>query len=144
VVAVTLPVATVQHCPDLTMRQRIAATAGLYAALALLILPFPLVMRAARLARRFGRRPLGEHDGEQLVQAVRWAGRRLPKRLACLEGSLGAMLAAAFCGRRLLWCIGVRFTPPPIEFHAWVVLTDGRPVGEDTTAGWHHHSALTI
>ncbi|AEM88725.1 lasso peptide biosynthesis B2 protein [Streptomyces violaceusniger] len=110
----------------------------------LLALPFPLAVRAARTARLVGRRPLTERHGQQLVEAVKWAGRRMPHRLACLETSLAAMLAAALLGRRLTWCVGVRFTPPPIEFHAWVALDNGDPVGEDTTAGWHHRPAVEI
>ncbi|MEV8060944.1 lasso peptide biosynthesis B2 protein [Streptomyces antimycoticus] len=140
----SLPVATVHTRPSLTAGQRIASAAGLYGALVLLALPFSIAVRAARTARLVGRRPLTARDGQQLVEAVKWAGRRMPHRLACQETSLAAMLAAALCGRRLTWCVGVRFTPPPIEFHAWVALDNGDPVGEDTTAGWHHRPAVQI
>ncbi|MFJ6464375.1 hypothetical protein ACIQM0_25655 [Streptomyces sp. NPDC091387] len=57
---------------------------------------------------------------------------------------LGAVLAAALMGRRLNWCLGARFSPPPVEYHAWAELPGHGPVGEYTEAGWHHHTALTI
>ncbi len=48
------------------------------------------------------------------------------------ENSLGAMLAAALLGRRLDWRLGVRFAPPPTEYHAWASLPDDSPVGKYT------------
>ncbi|WP_369383771.1 lasso peptide biosynthesis B2 protein [Streptomyces sp. cg36] len=125
-------------------RERLAAATGLALALALLHLPFRYTVGTARLARRIGRRPLTHERAQALVAAVRHTARWWPGRAACMETSLGAVLAAALLGRRLNWCLGARFAPPPTEYHAWTELPAGDPVGEYTAAGWHHHSALTI
>ncbi|GAA3082380.1 hypothetical protein GCM10020000_80450 [Streptomyces olivoverticillatus] len=125
-------------------RDRLAAAIGLALALGLLALPFRHTVRAARWARRAGRRPLGRQRAEDLVAAVRHTSRLWPVRAACMETSLGAMLAAALLGRRLDWCLGVRFSPSPTEYHAWASLPDDGPVGEYTEAGWHHYVALTV
>lgn len=127
-----------------TAAERTAAWLGLAAAVVLLRLPFRHTTRAARLARRFGRRPLGPATAETLVGAVAHAGRRWPVRVACAEQSLGAVLAAAILRRRLVWCLGVRFSPPPVEYHAWAHLPGHGPVSEYTEGGWHHHTALEI
>lgn len=127
-----------------TRHERLAAVSGLVLALVLLHLPFRHTVRAARLARRIGRRRLTEARAEVLVAAVRHTARLWPGRAACMEVSLGAALAAALLGRRLNWCVGARFSPPPTEYHAWVELPEQGPVGEYTVGGWHHHTALTI
>lgn len=125
-------------------RDRLAAAIGLALALVLLALPFRHTVRAARWARHAGRRPITPDRAEALVTAVRHTGRLWPVRAACAEISLGAVLAAALLGRRLDWCLGVRFSPPPVEYHAWASLPGGDPVGEYTQAGWHHYTALVI
>ncbi|MBF6048149.1 lasso peptide biosynthesis B2 protein [Streptomyces sp. NRRL B-1677] len=117
---------------------------GLALALVLLALPFRYTVRAARLARRAGRRAIAPDRAEALVAAVRHTGRLWPVRAACAEISLGSVLAAALLGRRLDWCLGVRFSPPPTEYHAWTAIPGGGPVGEYTEAGWHHYAALVI
>jgi len=127
-----------------TYPERLAAAAGLALALVLLRLPFRHTVRAARLARRLGRRELDAARAEALVGAVRHTARWWPGRAACMETSLGAVLAAALLGRRLDWHLGARFAPPPVEYHAWAELPGHGPVGEYTAAGWHHHTALTI
>ncbi|MFC8886932.1 lasso peptide biosynthesis B2 protein [Streptomyces cinereoruber] len=127
-----------------TLVERLAAALGLALALILLRLPLRHTVRAARLARRLGRRDLVPASAEALVGATRHAGRWWPGRVACMETSLGAVLAAALLGRRLHWCLGVRFAPPPVEYHAWAELPGHGPVGEYTLGGWHHHTALTI
>ncbi|MEU8723501.1 lasso peptide biosynthesis B2 protein [Streptomyces antimycoticus] len=127
-----------------TFLERCAAAAGFALALVLLRLPIRFTFRAVRWARRVGRRPLTAAQADVLVTAVRHAGRLWPGRAACMETSLGAVLAAALLGRHLNWCLGVRFSPPPVEYHAWAELPGHGPVGEYTAAGWHHHSALTI
>ncbi|WP_103529778.1 lasso peptide biosynthesis B2 protein [Streptomyces sp. SM12] len=117
---------------------------GLLAAVALLrLLPFRYVTRTARLARRFGRRPMFPERAEAMVDAVRWAGRRWPVRVACMETSLGAVLACALAGERLTWCVGARVAPP-VEYHAWASLPGGGPVREYTRGGWHYLPALKI
>ncbi len=125
-------------------RDRLAAAMGLALALVLLGLPFRYTVRAARLARRAGRRPIAPDRAEALVAAVRHTGRLWPVRAACAEISLGSVLAAALLGRRLDWCLGVRFSPPPTEYHAWAAIPGSGPVGEYTEAGWHHYAALVI
>ncbi|MEW5655290.1 lasso peptide biosynthesis B2 protein [Streptomyces cinereoruber] len=127
-----------------TFVERLAAAAGLALALVLLRLPFRHTVLAARLARRLGRRELDAAQAEALVGAVRHTVRWWPGRAACMETSLGAVLAAAVLGRRLDWCLGARFAPPPVEYHAWAALPGHGPAGEYTVAGWHHHTALTI
>ncbi|MGW7579247.1 lasso peptide biosynthesis B2 protein [Streptomyces sp. NPDC054765] len=127
-----------------TFLERCTAAAGLALALVLLRLPFRHIARAVRFARRTGRRPLTAAQAEALVEAVRHTSRLWPGRAACMETSLGAVLAAALLGRRLHWCVGVRFSLPPVEYHAWAELPEDGPVGEYTDAGWHHHTALTI
>ncbi|UKY47815.1 lasso peptide biosynthesis B2 protein [Streptomyces inhibens] len=127
-----------------TFLERCAAAAGLALALVLLRLPFRHTTRAVRFAWRAGCRPLTVARAEALVEAVRHTARLWPGRAACMETSLGAVLAAALLGGRLHWCLGVRFSPPPTEYHAWAELPEDGPVGEYTEAGWHHHTALTI
>ncbi|MFF2958416.1 lasso peptide biosynthesis B2 protein [Streptomyces sp. NPDC057963] len=127
-----------------TFTERLAAATGLFLALVLLRLPFRHTVRAARLARQIGRRPLDAARAAALVSAVRHVGRLWPGRAACMETSLGAVLAAALLGRRLNWCLGVRFSPPPVEYHAWAEVPEIGQVGEYTAAGWHHHAALTV
>ncbi|WP_328912030.1 MULTISPECIES: lasso peptide biosynthesis B2 protein [unclassified Streptomyces] len=127
-----------------TFAERSAARIGLAAAVVLLRLPFRHTARVVRFARRFGRRPLTPGHAEELVAAVRYVGRRWPVRIACMESSLGAVLAAAILRRHLTWCLGARFTPPPVEYHAWAELPGHGPVGEYTEGGWHHHTALSI
>ncbi|MBW1603401.1 lasso peptide biosynthesis B2 protein [Streptomyces sp. JJ66] len=127
-----------------TYPERLAAAFGFALALVLLRLPFRHTVRATCLARRVGRRPLASARAEALVGAVRHTARWWPGRAACMETSLGAVLAAALLGRRLTWHLGARFAPPPVEYHAWVELPGHGPVGEYTAAGWHHHTALTV
>lgn len=132
-----------------TAVQRLAAAGGLLVALPLLRLPDRFAMRAAiqaaRLARRTtGRRPLEPEKAALLKCAVEYAARWLPIRVACIETSLATVLAAALLGRQLRWCVGARFLPPPVAYHAWVEIDGHGPIGEDTESGWYHHAALSI
>ncbi|MFF2026707.1 lasso peptide biosynthesis B2 protein [Streptomyces sp. NPDC058171] len=127
-----------------TFAERCAAAAGLVLALVLLRLPFRHTVRTVRWARRAGCRPLAPARATALVEAVRHAGHLWPGRAACMETSLGAVLAAALLGQRLDWCLGARFAPPPVEYHAWAELPGHGPIGEYTEAGWDHRTALTI
>ncbi|MGW7658204.1 lasso peptide biosynthesis B2 protein, partial [Streptomyces tendae] len=87
-----------------TFPERCAAAAGLALALVLLRLPFRFTVRAVRLARRVGCRRLTAAQADALITAVRHASRLWPGRAACMETSLGAVLAAALLGRQLDWC----------------------------------------
>lgn len=127
-----------------TLPERAAATTGFAAAWLLLRLPFRHTTRATRATRHLCRRPATPAEGEALVHAVRHTARWWPGRVACMETSLGAVIAGALLGRRIDWCLGARFSPPPVEYHAWAEVPYQGPVGEDTEAGWHHHTALTI
>ncbi|MQS06325.1 lasso peptide biosynthesis B2 protein [Streptomyces sp. IF17] len=127
-----------------TFLERCAARLGLTIALVLLRLPFRYTVRLVRIARRVGRRPLTPGHAEELVAAVRYVGRRRPVRIACMESSLGTVLAAALLRRNLTWCLGARFVPPPTEYHAWAEIPGHGPVGEYTAGGWHHHTAMCI
>ncbi|WP_240981644.1 MULTISPECIES: lasso peptide biosynthesis B2 protein [unclassified Streptomyces] len=124
--------------------ERAAAVVGFAAALVLLRFPFRRTARAVRIARWLGRRPVAPARAEAVVEAVRHAARWWPGRAACLETSLSAVLAVALLGGRLDWCVGARFVPPPVEYHAWVELPGHGPVGEYTAGGWHHLPALKI
>ncbi|MFJ4770854.1 lasso peptide biosynthesis B2 protein [Streptomyces uncialis] len=108
-----------------TLRERAAAGLGLAAAV---LLPFRWTVRAARLARSAGRHSLPTDRALEMVEATRYAGRRWPVRIACLESSLGSVLACALLGRRLTWCVGARVAPPA-EYHAWARIPGGKPVG---------------
>ncbi|WP_240351134.1 lasso peptide biosynthesis B2 protein [Streptomyces olivoreticuli] len=123
---------------------RFAAVLGLALALAVLGLSFRCAVGAACLARRRGTAPLAPERAEALVAAVRHTGRMWPFRVACAETSLASVLAAALLGRRLDWCLGVQFSPPPTAYHAWAALPEGQPVGEYTEGGWHYRAALVI
>ncbi|WP_107427574.1 lasso peptide biosynthesis B2 protein [Streptomyces glaucescens] len=103
-----------------------AAAAGLALALVLVLLTLPF-RHTVRLARRLGRRDLAAAWAEALVGAVRHAARWWPGRAACMETSLGAVLAATPLGRRLDWCLGARFAPPPVEYYAWAELPGHGP-----------------
>jgi hypothetical protein len=113
-------------------------------AILLLRLPFRHTVRVVRCARRLGHRPLNPDPAAALIAAVQHTGRLWPGRIACMERSLGAVLAAALLRRELSWCVGARFALPPTEYHAWASLPGVGPVGEYTTGGWHHHAALLI
>ncbi|CAM5615517.1 hypothetical protein SGLAM104S_02830 [Streptomyces glaucescens] len=54
-----------------------------------------------------------------------------------METSLGAVLAATPLGRRLDWCLGARFAPPPVEYYAWAELP-GHATGPRSPPA--HHS----
>lgn len=67
-------------------------------------------------------------EAERVHCAVRWIGLFLPTRVACLEESVATALTLALLGRRVTWCHGV--CADPIEFHAWLRVSDGSPVAE--------------
>ncbi|GAA2698412.1 MULTISPECIES: lasso peptide biosynthesis B2 protein [Actinosynnema] len=89
-----------------TVGDRLLAVVALAVALLLLRLPLRHTTRVVRVARRAGRRHIAPKRAATLVAAVRHAGRWWPGRVACLETSLAACLAAALLGRELTWCLG--------------------------------------
>jgi len=105
-------------------RRRLAALAAF--ALTVLLLRLPFRTSAAVVGRvKRNRRAATTGDVLAALGAARWASRRYPGRVACLELSLTAVLTAAFLGARADWCFG--FTVDPYSFHAWVEV-DGVPV----------------
>lgn len=111
---------------EVSARQRLVGTVCLVFASVLLRLPFRVVIRTVALLGH-GAASAGPADGQIAVAAVRHAARWFPGRAACLETSLGAVLAARIYGRRLDWCIGARQLP--YAAHAWVE-AEGQPIDE--------------
>jgi hypothetical protein len=105
-------------------RSRVVALAALALALLLLRLPFRTAVAVVDRLKRH-KRPASSDDVLAALVAARWAGKRYPGRVACLEHSLTAVLTTAFLGARADWCFG--FTVDPYSFHAWVEV-DGVPV----------------
>lgn len=122
--AAGVPVALVDDDEPAPLRYRVAATVAFPLALLLLRAPFRF---AVRLVGRVNRtRPVATPSvARTVLTAVRWAGRRHPGRVACLELSLTAVLTAALLGRRVDWCLG--FAADPYTFHAWIEV-DGEPI----------------
>ncbi|MFI6764710.1 lasso peptide biosynthesis B2 protein [Streptomyces sp. NPDC050355] len=103
----------------LRRRDRAAGLIGLALAVCLLRLPFRVTLRTVTVVKRFlGRRDATEAQAERAVRAVRHAARHYPGRVACLELSLGALMALAPAARGLDWCLGS--TGDALRFHAWV------------------------
>jgi hypothetical protein len=98
--------------------RRIRAHVGLVLALLLLRLPFRWTTRAVALARRRCWTEASVPEAIGVLLAVDKAARRYPGRAACLERSLGAVLTAALCRRRVDWVMGV--AEDPYRFHAWL------------------------
>ena len=67
-------------------------------------------------------------ESETLCLAVRRVGLFLPTRVACLEESVGTVVALALRGRHVVWCHGV--SGDPIEFHAWLRTQKGEPIAQ--------------
>src|SRR5699024_6444927 len=67
-------------------------------------------------------------EAETLCLAVRRVGLFLPTRVACLEESVGTVVALALRGRHVVWCHGV--SGDPIEFHAWLRTQKGEPIAQ--------------
>lgn len=111
---------------QVTARDRIVGAVSLVAAYLLLRLPFPAATKAVEFLGR-GAPPASLREGESFVAAVRRAAHWFPGRAACLETSLGTVLAARLHGRRLDWCIGARTLP--YAAHAWVE-AEQQPIGE--------------
>jgi hypothetical protein len=106
-------------------RHRAAGLVGLVAALCLLRLPFRLTTGAVTLLkRRWCRHSAAPEQAASAIVAVHRAAHRYPGRAACLELSLGTVLALALDRLSLDWCLGS--AEDPYRFHAWVEV-DGCP-----------------
>lgn len=108
------------------------AGSSLLFALLLLRLPFRHTARLVdMLTRVWCTRSIDQAEALSAVGAVEAVADRYPGRAACLERSLGAVLAAAIRRRRLSWVLGVAENPS--RFHAWVEF-DGRIVTRSADA----------
>ncbi|WP_418155856.1 lasso peptide biosynthesis B2 protein [Actinoalloteichus caeruleus] len=125
-------------------RAQIAVLVGIATALVALRLPMRVATSLCRWTRRRECRRISARQAARLVAAVRWTARRWPGRFACLETSLATVLAARILGLDLQWALGVRFSPPPTSYHAWVHQPGHGPAGEYTVGGWHYHCVLVI
>ncbi|WP_382465827.1 lasso peptide biosynthesis B2 protein [Streptomyces noursei] len=125
------------------LADRIAGVVGLAASLILLrCVPFRCVVFVAHLLSRLPGRLATAEEAENVVVAVRCAGRPWPGRSACLEQSLGCFLAMRLRGRRLLWSIGARSMPT--ASHTWVE-ADGQVIGQDLKDEvWPYRPAMRI
>jgi hypothetical protein len=85
--------------------------------------------RMVRLARYAGgqQRAASPREADIALRAVRWAARFVPARMACLEGSVAAVVTLALSGRRADWRHGIACDP--VRMHAWIEV-GGQPVGE--------------
>jgi hypothetical protein len=109
-----------------TMSMAVLAGWSLMIALVLVRLPFRYTLRLVdALTKLWCTDLVSRSDALSTVAAVEAAADRYPGRAACLERSLGAVVAAAFRRRRLSWVLGV--VEDPNRFHAWVEV-DGKIV----------------
>ncbi|CAM3745619.1 lasso peptide biosynthesis B2 protein [Kibdelosporangium persicum] len=113
-----------------TRLQGFTALVAFPVALLLLKMPFRVTTAAVtRLKHRLCRRKATIAEAQGVLSAARRAGRFHPGRVACLEESLTAVLAAAIIGYRVDWCFG--FAVDPLSFHAWIAV-DGSPVTDNS------------
>lgn len=143
------PPPTVRFTPNARPAPHIRAAAAVALTAALLFLRFlpirhvvAVAVAVARAVARLPGRPAGVRDAEALVAAVRAAGSFWPGRVACLEESLAAHLAAALTGRRVRWVLGARFAPQGA--HAWIE-AERHVVGQDENDRvWPYLPVLTV
>ncbi len=109
------------HAADLSARTVRSARAHLALLLSVLLLrlPFRWTVRLVSSARRrWCRRDAAMPDVAGILIALDKAAQRYPGRVACLENSLSAVVAAILYRQRLDWVIGV--ADDPVRFHSWV------------------------
>lgn len=138
----TSPTALPDQRTPVTWKFKALATLVFICAICLLRLPFRATIATIEILHRL---PLATPTATdptltRLTNACARTGAWWPGRVACLETSLTLVLAAAFTGRRLHWCLGGRFDPPAT--HAWAQTPDGTPVGEGDTTAWPWTTAL--
>jgi hypothetical protein len=98
---------------------------------------FGRLVQLTEWAARRARRPATHDDAARAVNAVRWAGRHWPARVACLEESVAATILLGLRRLQVTWCHGV--AADPIHLHAWIQAGD-RPVAEPETT--NHYTPL--
>ncbi|GAA1874287.1 lasso peptide biosynthesis B2 protein [Myceligenerans crystallogenes] len=92
--------------------------------------PLRIVLAVTRRLTEHAPHAATRDEARAIVHAARRAASRWPGRAACLETSLTAAWLAAFTGRSVTWCHGLR--TQPYEFHAWIQVDD-EPVAEPAT-----------
>lgn len=111
-------------------RHSLLTTVAFLMALVLLRLPFRTsTTMVTTLKRRRGTRETTPQEAARRLAAARRVSRFYPGRVACLELSLTAVLAAVLQRQRIDWCFG--FAAEPRAFHSWIE-TGGTPVTEST------------
>jgi transglutaminase superfamily protein len=123
-----------------SLAYKIACAVALPVALLLTCLPFGATLAVIRLSKRLQRRPLTVEGAKMLAKVVRRFGRYYFGRAACLEVSLGTLLAAAMLGYRLDWCLGIRFNP--VGSHAWVQVGEQRILEQSGT--WPYQIIVSV
>jgi hypothetical protein len=111
-------------------RHRVVTAVAFGMALVLLRLPFRISTRVVgTLKRQLATRDATMPEARRHLASAGFATRHYPGRVACLELSLTAVLAATFLRRRIDWCFG--FATDPQAFHSWIEVA-GNPVTEPT------------
>lgn len=107
-------------------RHRLVTTVAFVLALVLLRLPFRTSTSVVTtLKRRLAIRDATVPEAAHRLAAARFVTRHYPGRVACLELSLTAVLAAILLRQRIDWCFGVASDPQ--TFHSWIEAA-GTPV----------------
>lgn len=126
----------------------VEATAALMAArLALLVLPFAWIARAAGPvdSGRVHDRPLrATTDPVSLGVrgALRAGARRLPGRTTCLARAMAGRMMLAWRGRRSTLVIGVASDRNGVSAHAWLLTGDGYVCGGRDAGKFHPLAAM--
>ncbi|MEU6965477.1 lasso peptide biosynthesis B2 protein [Streptomyces chrestomyceticus] len=122
--------------PTAPARDRLVAAVALALSLAMSRCPLRWQIAAVRLLRGLPYARLARLEAlYTAVQAVipSW----WPGRIACMEVSLAAVVAAALTGRQARWVLGARFLPDAA--HAWAQVPQGavgRDIGDAVDRPW--------
>jgi hypothetical protein len=121
--AAVLMAAAPYESARLPRNHRFIATLAFLIAVILLQLPFRVSTNiVAALKRRLTRRDATVPEASHYLAAARVVTRHYPGRVACLELSLTAVLAAILVRQRINWCFG--FSSDPRTFHSWIETAD--------------------
>lgn len=111
-------------------RHRVLTAVAFAVALVLLKLPFRMATKLVTALKRWcAYQDATESEALRRLTTARLVAKHHPGRVACLELSLTAVLAAALQGQRIDWCFG--FATDPQRFHSWIEV-GGIPVTEPT------------